>query len=71
MPEGEDLQRLKFQQDPSQGISQITWSFLLWFGLDPAMASNMKVDFEKFDEKKNFFMWKVRIEDLLVQVDLD
>ena len=35
------------------------------------MASNMKVDFEKFDKKKKFFMWKVRVEDLLIQADLD
>ena len=31
----------------------------------------MKVDFEKFDEKEDFSMWKVRVEDLLVQADLD
>ena len=35
------------------------------------MGSNMKVDFEKFDGKENFFMWKIRVEDLLVQADLD
>ena len=35
------------------------------------MGSNMKVNFEKFDGKKNFFMWKIRVEDLLVQADLD
>ena len=30
----------------------------------------MKVDFEKFDVKGNFSMWKLRMEDLLVQLDL-
>ena len=31
----------------------------------------MKVDFEKFDGKGNFSMWKVRVEDILVQLELD
>ena len=35
------------------------------------MGSNIKVDFEKFDGKKSFFMWKVRVEDILVQHELD
>ena len=35
------------------------------------MGSNMKVDFEKFDGKKNFSMWKIWVEDLLVLADLD
>ena len=35
------------------------------------MGSNMKVKFEKFDGKGNFFMWKIWVEDLLVQADLD
>ena len=35
------------------------------------MESNMKVDFEKFDGIENFFMWKVLVEDLLVEADLD
>ena len=30
--------------------------FLLWFGLDPAIESNMKVNFEKFDGKESFSM---------------
>ena len=35
------------------------------------MSTSMKVDFKKFDGKKNFFVWKVRVEDLLVQLELD
>ena len=35
------------------------------------MGSNMKVDFEKFDGKRNFSMWKIWVEDLLMQADLD
>ena len=35
------------------------------------MGSNMKVNFENFDGKKNFFIWKIWMEDLLVQADLD
>ena len=35
------------------------------------MGSNMKVDVEKFDGKRNFSMWKIQVEDLLVQADLD
>ena len=35
------------------------------------MGSNMKVDFEKFDGKKNFFMRKIQVEDLLVQANPD
>ena len=35
------------------------------------MGSNMKVDFEKFDGKGNFSMWKIQVKDLLVQADLD
>ena len=31
----------------------------------------MKVGFKKFDGKKGFTMWKVRMEDLLVQLELD
>ena len=35
------------------------------------MGSNMKVDFEKFDGKENFSIWKVHMEVLLVQAELD
>ena len=35
------------------------------------MSTSMKVDFEKFDGKENFSMWKVQVEDLLVQLELD
>ena len=35
------------------------------------MSSGLKIDFEKFDGKKNFSMWRIRIEDLLVQQELD
>ena len=31
----------------------------------------MKIEFEKFDGKGSFTMWKVRVEDLLVQMGLD
>ena len=35
------------------------------------MSSGMKIDFEKFDRKKNFSIWRTRVEDLLVQQELD
>ncbi len=35
------------------------------------MNNNMKVEFEKFNGKESFSMWKVRVEDLLVQNYLD
>ena len=35
------------------------------------MSTSMKVDFEKFDGKENFSMWKVRMKDLLIQLELD
>ena len=35
------------------------------------MSSGSKVEFEKFNEKESFSMWKVRVEDLLVQNFLD
>ena len=35
------------------------------------MGSSIKIDFEKFDGKGSFSMWKVRVEDLLVQQGLD
>ena len=35
------------------------------------MGSSVKVNFEKFDRKGSFFIWKVRVEDLLVQHELD
>ena len=35
------------------------------------MSISMKMDFEKFDGKENFSMWKVRVEDLLVLLELD
>ena len=41
------------------------------FGLDLAMKSSIKVDFKQFDGKESFFIWKVWIEDLLVQHELD
>ena len=31
----------------------------------------MKVGFEKFDGKESFTMWKVRVEDLLMQMEMD
>ena len=34
-------------------------------------GSRVKVEFEKFDGKRSFTMWKVRVEDLLVQIRLD
>ena len=34
---------------------------------DLIMGSGLKIDFEKFDgKKKNFSMWRTRVEDLLV-----
>ena len=33
--------------------------------------SGLKVGLEKFDGKKSFTMWMVRVEDLLVQMRLD
>ena len=30
-------------------------------------SSNLKVDFEKYDGKKNFTLWQQRVKDLLVQ----
>ena len=38
--------------------------------LDPIMESSIKIDFEKFDGKKCFSIWKVHVEDLLVQHEL-
>ena len=35
------------------------------------MGSSIKVDFEKFDWKGSFSMWKMRVEDLLIQHELD
>ena len=35
------------------------------------MESSIKVDFEKFDGKESFSIWKVRVEDLLVPHELD
>ena len=35
------------------------------------MARSIKVNFEKFDGKESFSIWKVRVEDLLVQHELD
>ena len=35
------------------------------------MGSSIKVDFEEFDGKGSFSMWKVWVEDLLVQHKLD
>ena len=49
-------------------ISRISYCV---FGLDLAMSTSMKVDFEKFDRKENFSMWKVRVKDLLIQLELD
>ena len=34
-------------------------------------SSGMKVGFDKFDRKGSFTMWKVRVEDLLVQIGLN
>ena len=34
-------------------------------------SSEVKIRFDKFDGKKSFTMWKVRVEDLLVQMGLD
>ena len=34
-------------------------------------SSGVKVGFEKFNEKMSFTIWKVRMEDLLVQMGLD
>lgn len=31
------------------------------------MSNSIKVDFEKFNGKSSFLVWKVRVEDLLVQ----
>ena len=39
--------------------------------LDPVMGSSIKIDFEKFDVKGSFFMWKLHVEDLLMQHKLD
>ena len=35
------------------------------------MSSRMKINFKKFDGKANFSMWSTRVEDLLVQQELD
>ena len=35
------------------------------------MSTSIKVDFEKFDGKENFSIWKVWVKDLLVQLELD
>nr|XP_019704707.1 probable LRR receptor-like serine/threonine-protein kinase At3g47570 [Elaeis guineensis] len=37
----------------------------------PTMSNSIKVDFEKFNGKDSFSMWKVTVEDLLVQSELD
>ena len=34
-------------------------------------SSRIKVGFDKFDGKESFTIWKVRVEDLLVQMGLD
>ena len=39
--------------------------------MDPTIESSIKVDFEKFDGKGSFSIWKVQVEDLLVQNELD
>ena len=41
----------------------------MWLVL--TISSELKVEFEKFDGKKSFSMWKVRIEDLLVGLGLN
>ena len=43
-----------FSKVPSRYILHFLILYCL-FGLDPVMGSNMKVEFEKFDGKKNFF----------------
>ena len=35
------------------------------------MSSGLKINFEKFDRKKNFSMWRTKVKDLLVQQELD
>ena len=30
------------------------------------MSSGLKIDFEKFDEKENFSIWRTRVKDLLI-----
>ena len=76
MEEGEDIWKLKILKccEFSKILSRYFLNFLdlycIFFGLDLAMGSNVKVDFEKFDGK-NFFIWKVRVEDFLVQAELD
>ena len=44
-----------FSKVPSRYILHFLILYYL-FSLDPVMGSNIKVDFEKFDGKKNFFM---------------
>ena len=47
-------------------ISQIKF-FMIVIVVWPTMNNNIKVEFEMFNEKGSFSIWKVRVEDLLVQ----
>ena len=67
----EDLQRLKISVILCEGIFLDSSLFVLCLWCGSTMGSSIKVDFEKFDEKGSFSMWKVRVEDRLVLYELD
>lgn len=54
-----------------QGILSILSCGLFMVMFGATMNSGMKVEFEGFDGKESFSIWKVRVEDLLVQLGLN